>query len=295
MENTVPGNSMKRILAKEALQECEQKFSILLDTLKDGVIIHDKFKIIDFNPGYAAMFGHDHRGIIGRDVLEFAAPQSRDIIMKKLLEGDEKPFEIKALKKDGTTFAVEFCSRVIPHRDQRLNLTVFRKISALNPAEAEEIPENERLGTLFDYSPDAYYLADATGKFIDVNKAAEKLFSHEKEDILGKSFLKLKLLSSDQIHKAAKHLAFNIFGKPTEPEEYTIRRKDGSQVPVEINTIPTKLNGKTRLLGIVRDITEKKKSAEALRRAIGEIELLVEERQTKEREVAHSRRNGKRT
>ena len=127
-----------------------------------------------------------------------------------------------------------------------------------------------------------------------MNKAAEELFGQGKEAILGKSFLKLKLLSSDQIHKAAKHLAINIFGKPTEPEEYIIHRKDGSQVPVEINTIPAQLNGKKLLLGIVRDITEKIKSADALRRAIKEIDLLVEERRTKEREAARSRRNGKR-
>ena len=97
------------------------------------------------------------------------------------------------------------------------------------------------------------------------------------------------MLSSDQIRKAAKHLAFSIFGKPTEPVEYVIHRNDDSQVPVEISTVPAQINGKKLLFGIVRDITEKKKSEAALRRTIGEIEILVEERRDRERKAAQAR------
>lgn len=150
--------------------------------------------------------------------------------------------------------------------------------------------DKERLGLFFDYAPDAYYLADATGKFIDVNKAAEELFGHGREDIIGKSFLKLNLISNDQIRKAAKHQAFNIFGKSTEPEEYVIHRNDGLQIPVEISTVPAQANDRTLLFGIVRDITEKKKSEVTLRRAIREIEILVEERRTQEKKTARARR-----
>ena len=278
MEITEAKKSIDRNLAKEALQECENKFRILLDTITDGVTIHDRFKIIDANQGYAAMFGCRPDEIIGRDVLEFVDPQSRDFFMEKFLTGDETSFKINALRKNGSTFAVEICSRIISHRDNRLNLTLFRNRSDSIPAEPAEGKVEECLGTFFDYAPDAYYLADATGKFIDVNKAAEKLFGHGKEAMIGKSFLKLNLLSPDQIRKAAKYLAVNIFGKPTDPEEYIIHRNDGSQVPVEIRTVPAQVNGKTLLLGIVRDVAEKKKSEDALRRAIGEIEILVEER-----------------
>ncbi len=289
MESPEKNRSAVRNLAKAALQECEEKFRILLATMQDGVTIHDKFKIIDANQGYAAMFGYELHEIIGRDVLEFAKPQSRDLILDKLLKRNETPFKIIALRKDGSTFAAELCSRIIPHRGTRLNLTLFRKLSESIPTDHEREALEKHLGTFFDYAPDAYCLADATGKFIDANKAAEELFGHEKQDIIGKSFLKLNLLSADQIRKAAKHLAINIFGKPTEPEEYVIRHKDGRQIPVEISTVPVRLNGKTLLLSIARDSSEKKKSADALRRAVGEIEILVEERRAIEQKEARAR------
>jgi PAS domain S-box-containing protein len=281
-DSTEAKKSNDRNLAKEALKECEQKFRILLETIQEGVAIHDRFKIIDANQGYAAMFGYGHHEMIGRDVLEFADPQSRDIVMNKLLKGDETPFKITALRKDGSTFSAELCSRIIPHRDNNLHLTVFRSLSASILVAPEEDIVKERLDPFFDYSPEAYYLADAAGKFIDVNKAAMELFGLGKADIIGKSFLKLNLFSSDQIPKAAKHLAFNIFGKPTEPEEYVIHRTDGSQVPVEISAVPIRINGKTQLFGLVRNIAEKKKAEAAMHRAIKEIEILVEERRTQE-------------
>ena len=91
--------------------------------------------------------------------------------------------------------------------------------------------------------------------------------------------MKLKILAPDQIHKAARNLAINILGKPSEPEEYIIGHTDGPQIPVEISTRPVKISEKNMLFGIVRDITEKKKNEEALKRAVKEIEALVEERE----------------
>lgn len=278
MENTENKDSVYSKLAKVALEECEERFRILMEATKEGVVIHDRFKIIETNPAFAELFGFKLADILGRDVLEFIAPQSRNLIMDKLLAGDAGPYEVSGRRKDGTPVALEFCSKVIPRGDNRLNLTLFRQSDNKIQAAPEHPAASDRLDLLFEYAPDAYYLADETGTFIDVNKAARELFGHKKEFIIGKSFLKLKILAPDQIHKAARNLALNIFGKSTESEEYVIQRRDGPGIPVEISTRPVKVNEKKLLFGIVRDITEKKKTEEALLRAVKEIESLVEER-----------------
>ena len=53
-------------------------------------------------------------------------------------------------------------------------------------------------------------------------------------------------------------------GKATGPDEFNILRKDGSTLTVEIRTIPVKVQGKSLILGIARDITERKKTEKAL-------------------------------
>jgi len=111
----------------------------------------------------------------------------------------------------------------------------------------------ERLKILFEFAPDAYYLNDLKGNFIDGNKAAEEITGYERDELIGKSFLKLKLLSPGQIPKATALLAKNVLGQSTGPGEFTLNRKDGTQVQVEIRTFPVKIEGKTLVLGIARD------------------------------------------
>ncbi len=129
---------------------------------------------------------------------------------------------------------------------------------------------------LFDYAPDAYYLSDLKGNFIDGNIASEKLMGHSKNELIGKSFLKLNLLSLKQIPKAAKLLVKNSLGQPTGPDEFVLSRKDGSEVTVEIITHPVKIKDKTLVLGLARDITERKRAEEALRESEEKFRSIME-------------------
>ena len=141
----------------------------------------------------------------------------------------------------------------------------------------EELKNSEeRLKILFDYAPDACYLNDLTGKFIDGNRAAEKITGYKKEELIGKSFLKLKLLSTADIYKDSKLLARNLQGLPTGPDELTLNRKDGSKATVEISTYPVKIKGRTLVLGIARDISNRKRAEDALRKSQQEFESIFD-------------------
>jgi len=113
----------------------------------------------------------------------------------------------------------------------------------------------EYLKMLFDYAPRAYYISDLKGNFIGGNKAAERITGYKVEKLIGKNFLKLKLLSLTDIPKAAKLLVKNLRGQPTGPDEFVLNRKDNSKVTVEISTYPIKIKRRTLLLGMASDIT----------------------------------------
>jgi PAS domain S-box-containing protein len=141
---------------------------------------------------------------------------------------------------------------------------VKNEITEHKQTEEELRSSEERLRILFEDAPDAYYLNDLKGNFLDGNKAAEEIIGYKKEEIIGKSFLKLKLLSPAQLPRAAAGLARNALGKASGPDEFVIKRKDGSQIPVEIRTFPVKIKGKAVVLGIARDITERKRAEEEI-------------------------------
>ena len=144
--------------------------------------------------------------------------------------------------------------------EQLLNeITLLKaKITQLEKSEAERKRAEEKFRIIFESAPDAYYLSDLKGKFIDGNKAAERITGYRKEELIGKSFLKLNMLHKNQFPRAATLLAKNALGKPTGPDELTLIRKDHSKIEVEIATYPVKIEGKTLVLGIARDITERK-------------------------------------
>ncbi|MFC2005465.1 PAS domain S-box protein [Chloroflexota bacterium] len=136
----------------------------------------------------------------------------------------------------------------------------------------------EQQNILFEYAPDAYYLNDLKGTFVDGNKAAEEMTGYKKRELIGKNFFKLSLLPPSQIQKAARLLAINVLGKPTGPDELTLRKKDGGQVIAEIRTFPVDIKGDKLVIGIARDITERKRVEDALQEAHQELEIKVKER-----------------
>jgi len=133
--------------------------------------------------------------------------------------------------------------------------------------EKELISSQEKFRVFFEFAPDAFYLSTLQGTFLDGNIAAEKILGYKKEILIGSNFLKLKLLSAKDLPFAAKALAKSVRGKRTGPDEFLLNHKDGSKVPVEISTYPVKIKGKKVVLGIARDISERKQNEEALRKS----------------------------
>ncbi len=125
----------------------------------------------------------------------------------------------------------------------------------------------ERLKILFNFAPDAYYLCDLKGNFVDGNIAAEQLLGYDKNEIIGKNFFNLNLLPPKDLIKASNLLTISILGKPAGPEELVLIRKNGTEVTVEITTHPVTIEGQTLILGIARDISERKRAEKSMREA----------------------------
>ncbi len=140
----------------------------------------------------------------------------------------------------------------------------------------ERVRAEEKFRIIFEFAPDPYYLSDLKGKFVDGNKAAERITGYKRDELIGSSFLKLNLLPKNQIPKAAALLARTILGKRVGPDEFTLINKDGSEVEVELVTHPVVIDGKTLALGIARDITERKQAAEVLRQSEERYRAVVE-------------------
>ena len=161
---------------------------------------------------------------------------------------------------------------LVDERTAELKLEIAERIKAEETIRSSE----ERLKILFEYAPDAYFLSDLKGNFLDGNKAAEELIGYKKEEIIGTNIFNLGLLSKNQFPNVTKSIANNLLGKKSGPDELILNHKDGRKISVEINTFPVKIKNKTVVIGIAHDLTKRKQADEALRKSEEKYRNLIE-------------------
>ncbi|MCJ7771477.1 PAS domain S-box protein, partial [Candidatus Bathyarchaeota archaeon] len=219
--------------AEEALRKSEEKFRNLFDRANDAIMYLDRHgRILDVNGRTVEMFGGTREELIGKQFAKIGIFSIKEtpMLMRNfadVLTGKKTRLTVSIKNKKGQEIALE-CSVSLVRTGELANIVVVaRDMSERQKAEEELRNSEERLNILFELAPDAYYLNDLKGNFIDGNKAAEEVTGYTKKELIGESFLKLKLLPRSQALKAAKLLAMNALGKPTGPDEFVLNRKDG--------------------------------------------------------------------
>ncbi len=253
-----------------ALWASEEKYRTLLENFGELIQSVDaEGRFVYVNPQWCQTLGYtseETRQLRFTDVLRPDQVEHCQGVFSSLLQGISVPHvETVFVSKDGREIFVE--GTITPtFREGRFVHTqgFFRDVTERKRAEESAERSEERFRVLFEYAPDAYYLNDLTGTFVDGNKAAQEMTGYKKEELIGKNFLRLNLLPPMQILKAAALLRKSVLRRPTGPDELTLNRKDGQQVTVEIRTFPIKIGNQALVLGIARDVTERKRIEQEL-------------------------------
>lgn len=263
--------------AEELLLESEEKFRTITEQMTDMVFLTDEKGIINYvSPVSKLIFGydpdemHDH---LFMDFLDKADISKAVAAFQIAIQNNEntRNLELRMKRKDGTIFTGELNGTFYKSNIIVGTIGIIRDITDRKQAE-------ERLKILFESAPDAYYLNDMRGKFIDGNEAAVKLIGYSKEEIIGNNFFDLNILDKNQIKKAASILAKNVLGKATGPDEIVLRNKKGQHIYVDVVTHPVRIQNELLVLGIARDISERKKME-------NERESLISDLETKNAEM----------
>ncbi|MFC1811331.1 cache domain-containing protein [Thermodesulfobacteriota bacterium] len=252
--------------SETALKESEERLRSFYDAAFEGIAITEQGKFIDLNSRFAEIFGYEYDELIGRAVMELVAEEDRELVSGHIRSDFQEPYEHKALHKDGSILFVEVQGRQAQFHGRPVRVTAIHDISERKRSENAIRESENKFRTLFEFAPDVYYLHDMNGHFIDGNKTAENLLGYKKEELIGKNLFELDLLSEEGLKKAAENIAENLAGKLTGPDEYILKDKFGRQIVVEIRAIPIDYGGQNVVLGIARDISERKRAEEERKR-----------------------------
>ena len=129
-------------------------------------------------------------------------------------------------------------------------------------------------------APDGIIIADSRSNIILVNSQTEEMFGYRREDLVGQP---IEILIPERFRAPHIIVREKYYSSPATRAmgsgmELSARRRDGSEFPVEISLSPLRTEEGILVTAIIRDVTERSQSREALRKAHDELEIKVQER-----------------
>ncbi|MBN2119053.1 MAG: PAS domain S-box protein [Anaerolineales bacterium] len=257
-----------------ALRASERQMQQVIDALPALISYVDAEGRYQFtNKTYEQWFGDAAQGKTLQEVTGEEAYRTISKYVDRALQGETVSHESVLSYPLGERF---INATYVPDQaaDGRVKgfFALVQDISERKQAEAALLESSLQFRTLFEASPDANLLIEPRGNWpiLDCNTAACQMNGYTHEELVGQS---IDILNPNpwRSPKRDEYLA-NIRQTGVLRYETVHRRKDGTEFPIEVSTSLISLAGREVLLGIDRDITERKRAEENLRR----FELLSE-------------------
>jgi PAS domain S-box-containing protein len=124
---------------KLELQESEARFHGLSEATFEGILIHDKGRIIDGNQTLEKMFGYKRSEVIGKNILDYLSPGFRDQVQGWMRTNDGNPYEAEGIRKDGSLFPLEVQAKTMPYQGHDVRVVAIRDLTWRKAMEEEKV------------------------------------------------------------------------------------------------------------------------------------------------------------
>jgi PAS domain S-box-containing protein len=235
----------------------------LLELAFDPVFLIDPGgEIVYANQALSDLVGYERDQLVGMNIRRLNTPETLEEVpsrVGRLLREKKLEFEADWMTMQGERVVVEIRARTIESQGRTLFLSVGRDLTQRRRDEAEL-----RLrGALLDLSNDTVLLHDLKGRLLYVNEAAARRFGVSREEMLR---LSLQDITSPQDNAQFHDRLGKLLSSQSFSFESLDRTRDGRLVPVEVNAQLVEMDGQPLILSVSRDVTERKRAEEEVRR-----------------------------
>jgi PAS domain S-box-containing protein len=278
---TICHDVTERKRAEEALRESEERYRFLVELSPEAIFVASGGKHVFTNSAGLKLLGASNPDqIIGKPVGDVIHPDFREIVadrMRKAMETGMTPpaVEERFLRLDGTEIDVEVRAAPLIYQGRRAMQAVVRDISERKKAEEALRASEARYRLLAENVRDVIWATDMDLRFTYVSPSVKYLGDRTAEEIMSMSLDQLLSPSSQELAKKvfAEELTMTDIAAQDATRSRTVEvefvRRDGSILWAELKmNFMRDLDGRpVGILGVMRDISERKK-AEEERRAL---------------------------
>ena len=279
---------LERDQAEKELQWSEQQYRLLFNANPHPMWVCDRetLSFLTVNDAALRHYGYSLKEFLSMTVREIRPEEDQERFLAAVKNPRHNRPSDRELcrhrKKDGTVIDVEISSQPITFRAVNAELVLAHDVTAQQRAEMEVRQGKEQLQLLLDSTAEAIYAIDVNGACTLCNAACLRLLGYSRD-----SELLAKNMHAVMHHTRPDGRAYPVEEckilqafrqrKGTHVTDEVLWRADGTSFPAEYWSYPVHNNG--RVLGSVVtffDITQRKKSEEALRRSESRYRSIIE-------------------
>jgi diguanylate cyclase (GGDEF)-like protein/PAS domain S-box-containing protein len=266
--------------AEETLKRSELHFRALFDQAAVGVAVTEAKTgaFLKTNQRFREILGYPQEeldGIMFRNITHPADNEKSIWYMNALLHGEIKDFsmEKRYIKKDGTTVWASLSASAMwePGDEPTSYICIVQDITKRKLYEQQVQDSLQFLRTLIDTIPNPIFLKDLDGRYTDCNTLfAEKIIGLDRDKIIGHTLAELAENIPPELAAIYQEQDKKLFATPG-IQIYDSQVKCADQLLREFTFYKTIYldtnNQPSGLVGVMSDITDRKKMEEELRRS----------------------------
>ncbi|MBU1940418.1 MAG: PAS domain S-box protein, partial [Candidatus Thermoplasmatota archaeon] len=273
-----------RRYAEKKIRASEQRYRELYEGGRDGFALVDiEGKIIESNSTFQKLLGYTTEELTKKTYKEITPSKWHDIEAHILQEqvfnqGYSEIYEKEYIRKDGKIIPIEIRTQLLKEDGKPSGMWAFvRDISDRKQKERELQEATNHFERLFNSMVDPVVIADNHGTILEISDSVVQQTGYAREDLVGKNFLRTKLVTTRSKALLLANLAKRMTGVHIAPYQIEVVSKDGGLLPYEINAAKIAYKGKTADMVVFRDVSERYRVENALRESEEKFRMISEQ------------------